>query len=256
MKIIAVANYKGGVGKTTTAHALGEALADLDCRVLLLDADPHASLTGILCTNSTGNGPRKSALPARRGPPRALLEQVWQPAPGLALATLSLAEIAAWSGPLSGTGRDNVFRQSLAGLESAYDVMVIDCPPITGLPMWIVLATAHAVLVPTQAQSADLLALHKFLAAVEQVKAAANPGLEMLGILITFFDKRFRHHQFVLRAMQKGGLPMLAVVVGRSVRVAEAAAHGQSIVRFDPGHPQAHAYRYLARHVQRWLSAQ
>ncbi|MFQ5407250.1 MAG: ParA family protein [Anaerolineales bacterium] len=240
MKIIAVANYKGGVGKTTTTHALGEALAERDRRVLLVDTDPQASLTAILC----GGVPRDT-----NGEP---LREV---APGLALLTLSTDTLMAQSGPLAGTGRDNVLSRALDAVRSEYDVALVDCPPLAGLPMWIILATAHAALIPTQAQAVDLHALRSFLEALEQVRADSNPGLTTLGILITFYDARLRHHRAIATRLQESGLPVLPVVFGRSVRVAEAAAHGQAIVRYAPGHPQAHAYRYLGAHVDGWLAS-
>jgi len=114
------------------------------------------------------------------------------------------------------------------------------------------LVAADAVLIPTQPPAADLRGLRLFLETLEKIRAELNPDLETLGILVTFYDNRLNHHKEAVEAMNSAGLNVLPVMVGRSVRVAEAAAHGQPVTTHEPRNPQAEAYRELARTVTKW----
>jgi chromosome partitioning protein len=115
------------------------------------------------------------------------------------------------------------------------------------------LVAAAGVLIPTQPQAADLRGLSLFLETLETIKSELNPELQTVGILVTFYDGRLNHHKAALDAMQRASLPLLPVTVGRSVRVAEAAGAGQSVMTYDPGNPQAAAYKQLAEVVTEWL---
>ena len=144
-------------------------------------------------------------------------------------------------------------RPAMATVSDQYDVALLDTAPSLGLLNVNALTAADAVLIPTLPQAADLRGLRLFLDTVELVCEALNPNLEMLGILITFFDRRLIHHRQALEAMQAGGLPLLKTRIGRSVRVAEAAGVGETVLTFAPRNPQARAYQELATEVQAWL---
>ena len=115
------------------------------------------------------------------------------------------------------------------------------------------LTAADAVLVPTQPLAVDLRGLRLFLETVDQVRQELNPELETLGVLVTFYDARLTHHKQALETMQSAGIPVLPVLIGRSIRVAEAAGAGQSVAVYEPGNPQAANYRQLAEVVRAWL---
>jgi len=131
--------------------------------------------------------------------------------------------------------------------------VVIDCPPSLGLLTINALSAANAVLIPTQAQIVDLRGLRLFLETLEQVRREINPDLETLGILLTFYDRRLMHHRDAMDALLRAGQPVLEVQIGRSVKVAEAATVGETVVTYDPENPQSSAYQELAKVVDGWL---
>ena len=254
MVILTVANHKGGVGKTATAHALGVVLADLGRRVLLVDCDPQASLTGA-CGVLDAEGRSVAEVIGGSLPGWVAMADVIQELePGLWLCPSDLALAGSELGLTSRMGREAVIGRALATVRDGYDVALLDCPPSLGLLTIGALTAAEAVLIPTQAEIMALRGLRLFLQSVDQVRTALNPRLEVLGVLVTFYDGRLTHHRQGLEAMRAGGLPVLPVQVGRSVRVAEAAALGQSVVTFERRNPQAKAYRELGGVVDAWLN--
>lgn len=252
MKTLAISNHKGGVGKTATSHALGAILAENGRRVLLVDLDPQASLT-----SSCGIDGGKRAN---------MTDVLGDMQPGAASMRSILCELGTrlWLAPadisLAGTelglqqrlGRENVLRRALATVAGDFDVCVVDCLPGLGLLTVNGLVAADAVLIPTQPQGADLRALNLFLGTLDRVREL-NPDLAILGVLVTFYDGRLLHHKDAVEALTGAGLPILPVTIGRSVRVAEAAAAGQSLIAYDPRNPQAAAYRELAKVIETWL---
>jgi chromosome partitioning protein len=251
MKILAIANHKGGVGKTVTTHALGEALAvEMGQRVLLVDLDPQAGLTGACGVTGIEAG-LAEVLSGEVSISKILRELT--PSLKLAPADLALAplEISLSNRP----GRVNLLKDALDSLGDDFDLALIDCPPNLGLLTMNALAAADGVLVPTQPQAIDLRGLKVFLDAINQVKTSLNPSLELLGVLITFYDSRFHHHQNAIEAMFVDEITVLDFKIGRSVRVAEAAERGKSIVIFDPKNPQAENYCKLARLIFEWTNS-
>lgn len=265
MKTLAIANHKGGVGKTATAHALGAGLAILGRSVLLVDLDPQASLTGA-CGLADYEGPSMADVIGGAAPGRVAIRSILQhvaldekhltarDTSGLDLAPASIELAAAELGLVSRLGRETVLRKALATLAAAYDLVLIDCPPALSMLTINALAAADSVLIPTQPQAVDLRALRLFLETLDSMRAELNPGLKVLGILPTFYNAHLVHHVEALAAMTAAGLPVLPQAIGRSVRVAEAAAAGESIVTFAWDNPQAAAYRQLAERVDEWLS--
>lgn len=252
MRIIAVANHKGGVGKTATVQALGTVLAER-YRVLLVDVDPQSSLTQA-CGVRDAEGRSLAEVLGGATPGHLALRDIIRPlGDGLDLAPADIALAATELGLTARLGRENVLKRALATVAHEYDLCLIDCPPSLSLLTVNALNAAHGVLIPTQPAIQDLRALRLFLDSVDRIRENLNPDLEVIGILVTFFDRRLTHHRDAVEVMERAGLPLLPVRVGRSVRVQEAAAVGESVVTYEPQNPQAQAYRALAEEVEKWL---
>lgn len=254
MQVITIANQKGGCGKTATTHALGESLAALGRHVLLIDTDPQGSLTHACGAKDTAGVSLAEVLGgAERG--RLSLHDIIQPiSPDLDLAPADIALAGVELGLTSRLGREAVLSKSLRPVADRYDVCLIDCPPSLGLLTVGALVAADAVLIPSQPQAADLRGLRLFTDTLATIQSELNPSLKTLGVLVTFFDKRLNHHRAAVEAMSEAGLPVLPVKIGRSVRVAEAAGAGQSVITFQPSNPQAETYKQLAEVVNKWLN--
>jgi len=248
MDITALANHKGGVGKTASAHALGAALANNGRRVLMVDIDPQSSLTGACGINADGYS--LAEVLGGAGPGRLPMAEIIQDlGSGLSLAPADIALANSELGLTSRMGRENVLKRALSTVSDDFDVCLIDCPPSLGLLTINALTAAHSVLIPTQPQAADLRGLKLFLDSIDQVRIELNPELQILGILVTFYDTRLSHHAAAIEAMDDADLPVLQTRIGRSVRVAEAAASGQSVITYDPGGKRTAEYQALAREV-------
>jgi chromosome partitioning protein len=241
MRTIAISNHKGGVGKTATAHALGVILAELGARVLLVDADPQSSLTAAAGIHAEGH-----SLAEVLAGELATGKAIQHLGERLDLLPADIALANSELGLISRMNRENI-KRALAGLD--YDFILIDCPPSLSLLTVNALTAADSVLIPTQPQAADLRGLALFLQSLTRIKAELNPGLEVLGILLTFYDTRLNHHAEALAAMQSAGLPVLHTTIGRSVKVAEAMGTGQSVITYEPGNKQSEAYRELVREL-------
>ena len=253
MKTLAIANHKGGTGKTTTAANLGAILAENGKRVLLIDIDPQASLTGATGTKDAEDISLAEVMGGTQ-PGKRLLSDVIQPVSenldicpsDIALATVEMALSTRM-------GREMVLKKVLASVKSRYDIVIIDCPPAVGLLTANGLIAADGVLIPCQPSVLDLRGVKLLLQSLEIIREDLNPTLELLGILITFYDQRITHHREAVEAIRQGGIPILPVMIGRSVRVAEAAGAGIPINIYEPSNPQAQAYRDLAVYIEDWL---
>jgi chromosome partitioning protein len=248
MKTIAVGNLKGGTGKSATVHNLGAALANAGMRVLLVDCDAQASLTQSCGVRSAAGHSLAEVLSGQLAMSKAIcnigpdLDLV----PGdKALANYELALVTT-------AGRESVIKKALLPIGSNYDVVLLDTHPGLQLLTVAALAASDAVLIPTQPQVVDLRSVRLFLDSIEKIKSNLNPALETLGILVTFYDNRYTHHRQALEAMRGAGLPVLPVMIGRSVRVAEAAGLGQSLLDYDSHNPQAENYQQLGKVILEW----
>lgn len=253
-RIIAVANQKGGVGKTTTAINLGAALAERNQRVVIVDLDPQGNA-------STGLG---VPLEERETTSYDLLagDQVLAQAlrdtdiPNLQIVP-SNRDLASADFELSSRpGRTQLLRKKL-GNQSDYDYILIDCPPALGLLTINAMVAADSVLVPLQAEFYALEGLSQLLMTVREVRQTANPNLRIEGVLLTMSDSRNNLSQQVEADVRKtlSGL-VYNTVIPRNVRLSEAPSHAMPVMQYDPNSKGSAAYRELAKEfLSRQLAA-
>ena len=245
MQTLAIANQKGGTGKTATAHNLAASLADV-WRVLLVDIDPQASLSAAVMDTA----PAVTIADVLRG--RAKAADAIQSAGAFDILPAGVELASVEIELINKIGRENILKRALAPLD--YDLVIIDCPPSLSILTVNALTAAAGAIVPTQPQAQDLRGLSLFMDTLEQVRDL-NPSLELIGILPTFYDTRLNHHAQAIEAMTAAGLPVMKVHIKRSIRIAEAAGLSQSLIAYDPRNPQNESYKKLGKVVTKWLKS-
>ena len=242
-EIVAVANQKGGVAKTTTVHSLGAALAERGRRVLLVDLDPQACLTF-----STGVDPDSlevslyDVLIGKAEPMQARLSLA-----GLDLLPSSIDMAGAEVHLLTRPGREYALRRALSAIGPDYDTVLIDCPPSLGILTINGLTAARRVLIPLQCETLSHRGVGQLMETISDVRSFTNPDLEIVGVVATMFDPRTRLAHETLDAVGRSyGLTVLEPAVPKSVKVAESPGRGQSVLGHAPRSPAAEAYRALA----------
>ncbi len=252
MTVLAVANQKGGVAKTTTTQTLGAALAELGTRVLLVDLDPQACLTFALGLDPECEVPSVHDVLLGRVPALRACRRVG--AVGLLPANIDLAGTEQHL--IAQPERQHALANALRPVRERYDVVLIDCPPSLGVLTVNALTAADEVLIPLQCESLGHRGVGQLLDTIEDVRRYTNSRLRVRGVVAAMFDPRVRHAREVLDDVRaRFGLPILDPPVPKTVRFAEAPSRGTSILEYAPSSPGAVAYRAIASTLHQALVA-
>jgi chromosome partitioning protein len=247
-RVMAVANQKGGVGKTTTAVNVGAALAELGYRVLVVDLDPQGNATTGLGVNPRNLDTSIYDVIMRETPLEDCIEPTSLRNLFVAPATINLAGAEIELVPAF--SRELKLRRALEQVMDDFDFILIDCPPSLGLLTVNGLGAASEVLVPIQCEYYALEGLGQLLRNVGLVQGQINPGLEVSAIVLTMYDARTKLAEQVAREVREHfGRKVCRNIVPRTVRLSEAPSFGQPIVVFDPTSRGAIAYREIAKEV-------
>lgn len=247
-RILAVANQKGGVGKTTTSVNLGACLAELGYRTLVVDLDPQGNASTGLGIDTRGLETSMYHVIMHDAP----LENCIEPAAvkNLFVAPASLDLAGAEIELVPAFSRETRLKRAIEAVLDDYDFVLIDCPPSLGLLTVNGLAAAREVLVPIQCEYYALEGLGQLLRNVDLVRRNLNPELQVSTIVCVMYDARTKlSDQVVQEVREHFGDKVCRTVVPRTVRLSEAPSHGQPIITYDSGSRGAVAYRQVAKEV-------
>jgi chromosome partitioning protein len=251
-RVVAVANQKGGVGKTTTTINLAASLAAAGHGVLLVDVDPQANLTSGVGQKgvATPAGTIYNALTTIDASTDARVFVIPTAMDSMKLIPADRQLTGAEIEMVGLSGREERLRDLLRSMREDYEYIFIDCPPSLGLLTLNALVAADAVLIPLHCEYFALEGLADLVGTMRRVRASLNPGLEIEGVLLTMFDERTNLGQQVAKDVRQFfNEKVFRTVIPRNVRLGEAPSHGMPVILYDPKSRGAEAYRALAREV-------
>lgn len=232
-KVIAIANQKGGVGKTTTAINLAASLAVLEKKVLIIDADPQANTTSGLNFSPEDDQKRTlyEVMIGRLDIHDALIQTEIA---NLHLIPSHINLVGAEIEMLDDDERESVLKKALAPIRNDYDFIIIDCSPSLGLITVNSLTAADSVMIPVQPEFFALEGLGKLLQTIRLVQQGVNPGLDIEGFVVTMFDGRTKVHTQVVNELREHFKDMVfKTIIQRNIRLSEAPSHGKPIILYD-----------------------
>lgn len=232
-KVIAIANQKGGVGKTTTAINLAASLAVLERKVLIIDADPQANTTSGL-NFSPDNDEQRTLYEVMIGKIDVEDALIQTELAGLHMIPSHINLVGAEIEMLEMPDRESVMRKALMPIRDRYDYIIIDCSPSLGLITVNTLTAADSVIIPVQPEFFALEGLGKLLQTIRLVQSGVNPKLTIEGFVVTMFDGRTKiHSQVVTQLREHFGEMVFNTLIQRNIRLSEAPSHGKPIVLYD-----------------------
>jgi chromosome partitioning protein len=247
-KIIAIANQKGGVGKTTTSVNLAASLGVLEKKVLLIDADPQANATSGLGIDVESVDIGTYQLLEHANTAREAIVKTETPNLDMIPAHIDLVAIEIEL--IDKEEREYMLKKALLEIKDDYDFILIDCAPSLGLLTLNALTAADAVIIPIQCEYFALEGLGKLLNTIKSVQKIHNPALDIEGLLLTMYDSRLRLSNQVVEEVQKHFNDMVfKTIIQRNVRLGEAPSYGESIINYDASSKGASNYLSLAKEM-------